>query len=466
MAQIYSGYAVPCDISWTGGGVSASSMSLTTSTKQSVYSGGSSYKISWKCRHYTYQLQYRVRRRLSPAFASSQGKPSDSEVWEEWGSWQGHDLSDVKSDTEKLSWGDLSVTAAAFHFPYDFTQYDKVEYQVRVRAFDEATFQCSEWGYGDLSIVYEPIATVLSAIPQANGDVLLTVGSNWPRGGNRFSLTDLRRDDPMAKPVDGSVRLSNLKPTFTATVPASMIGDAKKAYATMRFYTSDGNLGNGFDEQEFTVGANTPPSSIAKPTVRIEDVDTSTLLYVISEGGDYTSVFASAIYEDALGNKVVQALPTYSGGFVWGAYVDAAPYDVPVTYRVSYANADGWDTVDVVHTTPSNGRCTWSDEETAVSITLDIEASSSYTSNVEIVETTRGTSVARLGNGGSRSLSVSGKIIASETWKADLEKLRQPKKWHFRKPGGERYDVVIMSVSEADVSGKYVEVSISMQEVE
>lgn len=472
MATITNEYSVPSDIYWVDGDVSESAMSVSTSSRKEVRAGGSSFKMCWTCPHLTYQLQYRTRRRLSPPYATTLGHAAGEEVWEEWGEWQGHDLSDVKSDTEKLSWGNLNVTSASFDFGYDFSQFDRIEYQVRVRAFDEKSFKCSEWGYGELAVTYAPIADVVSAIRQPNGDVLLSVESNWLRGGNRFSLTNLRRDDRYARAVDGAVRLTNVEPAFEATVPAAMVGDAKRIYATLRFYTSDNSVSNGFARQWFDIGENTPPDTIAEPIVTVEDMEPYVFVNIMSEGTDYEAVYVTASYTDALGKQEIIEAEAVNGGFLWSAFIDAPPYDVPVTYTVAVVNGDGWTSKSVEHVTESNGRCTWSDEDYAVSLVFDLEVKSSFSLFTEVVDTTAGEAVARFGRGGSRTLSVEGTLlapsIAEGAWRPALEALRTPRTWVYRKPGGERYKVVITATSDSEAKGtidRVVSASISMREV-
>lgn len=473
MATITNGYSVPSDIYWVDGDVGADSASVSTSSEKKVVSGGSSFKISWACPHYTYQLQYRTRRRLSPPYAATFGYAAGEEAWEEWGEWQGHDLSDVKSDTERLSWGNLNVTSASFDFPYDFSQYDRIEYQVRVRAFDEKTLKCSNWGYGELSVLYEPVAEVASATRQPNGDVLLSVETNWLRGGNKFSLASLRRDEnKIGNEVDGSVKLHNLDPDFTATIPASMVGDAKRVYADMRFNTSDSAWFRCFTRQWFDIGENTPPDSIAEPIVTVEDMEPYVFVNVVSEGADYEAVYVTASYTDALGKQEIIEAEAVNGGFLWSAFIDAPPYDVPVTYTVAVVNGDGWTSKSVEHVTESKGRCTWSDEDYAVSLVFDLEVKSSFSLFTEVVDTADGKAVARFGRGGSRALTVEGTLlapsIADGAWKPALEALRMPRKWVYRKPGGERYKVVVTSVSDSEAKGtidRVVSASVSMREV-
>lgn len=463
MATLTKDYSTPSDICWVDGDVDSSATSASTASRKAVREGGSAFKISWVCPHYTYQLQYRVKRRLSPAYAGAGG-----EVWEGWGEWQGHDLSDVKSDTERLQWGNLNVTSASFYFPYDFSQYDRIEYQVRVRAFDEATYKCSDWGYGELTVLYEPVIRNASATRRPNGDVVLAIDTNWVRGGNRFMMKNIRRDRENGVVVPKTVAAIGLEPDFTVIVPHDVAGESTTIYANLQTFTSDGVM-SAYREKSFTVDELDDPESIEEPTVVVEDMEPHAFVKVVSETDRYDSVFVTASYTDVFGSQQIIEAEVIDGGFMWAGYIDSPPYDIPVTYRVAVVNEAGWTSKTVEHVTPSKGRCSWSSGDDVVSLVFDINTAATFSSNVETVDTADGGTAVRFGKGGSRTLSASGNLLRKHagegTWKPELEALRQKRVWAYRKPGGEKYSVIINSISESESNDKAVSVSVSMTEV-
>lgn len=475
MATLYAGYAVPSSIAWVDGDSDAASRSFVTSSRASVRSGGSSFKVHFVCRHYTYQYQYRVRRRYSPAYAFSLGLDgTGAEVWEDWGEWRGNDLSDEKSKTTRLDWGKVNLIDEVFDFGYDFSQYDKIEYQFRIRAFDEPTHQCSEWGYQTLSVIYEPIAEIKSAVRQANGDVLLSVESNWLRGGNRFTLKNTSKEkNPPPYISQKAINLTGVPSDFEVTVPYSMVRDASRVYAYLAFWTSDNSSSWGFAERWFDVGEHEAPDAVPEPSVSFEDDGIGTTVEVMSGDGAYSNVFVSASWEDPSGKTSLVELDMENDGGSWVACFDAAPFDVPVTYRVAVVNSDGWAYKTVEHTTPSGGQHVWSHEGEHVALMFNVDHSSTFSPEGVAVKTTRERPVARFGIGGSHELSVSGVILhpslADGTWRSDVAKLRRNHTWTYRKPGGEVCKVLVKSVSDS-VSYKNTEmivsVSVSMTEVD
>lgn len=479
MAELHDGYAIPSRICWVDGSTTAASKSVTSGDRKSVGKSGGSFKICWTCRHYTYQLQYRIRRRYSPAHAVLLDLPEGGEFWEDWGEWQGNGLSDdVKSATERLPWGDLNVTALPFEFPYDFSHYDRIEYQVRIRTFDEPSTTCSEWGYGELAVIYEPEVKIISNALQPNGDVELSVDTNWSRGGNRFSLTNLRRDDQLAKPVDGYVKLVNVEPDFKATIPASMVGDAKTVYATMRFYTSDGNDGGEFDKQWFEVNGHQDDEDIAEPVVTVDDAESCVIITVDDER--YENVMMSAEWTDSYNVRHMEELivesftgiDTPSG---WMGKLIAPPFGVSVTYRISVVSGSGWRSATVEHETANRRSISLFAirADRVVELRHKISWSSNMVPDIEAVKCAGKTNpVARFGKGGVRALSAQGSMVSpgmgvKSDWLEQIELLRSHRgEWIYRNPVGERIKVAITSVSdERDFHGA-MKVSISMTEVE
>lgn len=475
MATLNSTYYVPSEIRWVDGLKTVDSASISRESEAVVESGGISRKLCWTCSHSNFQYQYRIRRRYSPPYAAAMGLSSDGEVWEDWGAWLGTDISkDERSAAERMAHvSNTTITTDAFMFAYDFSQFDKLEYQVRARAFNPFTFECSEWGYETLSVSYRPTARFSSSGRQDGGDVLLSVDTNWQRGGNRFYMKNIRpsKNGATSEVIKGAaVSASGLEPDYSVTIPARYVKTADKVYADFYSYTSDG-VSAKFEADYFNVKEKTPTGTISAPSVNFSDRDKETIVKVSPNGSKYDSVFVTASYRDALGREVLIEADSVSSQLEsWTATFDAPPYDVTVTYRVSVSNSDGWIATEAEHVTRSKGRCTWSSESDFVSLELDIEAASSYSPNVETYQTTRGTDVARFGLGGSRSLTLHGKLLADDgAWRPALEALRKPSAWVYRKPGGERYKVVVTAISESEskeTTGRVISASVYMTEVE
>lgn len=477
MATIYEGYSAPARIAWTDASTGASSKSLTTSNVAEVKPGGRSVRLCWVSPYYTFQVQWRRRRRRSPSNAASTASdpaPAPVESWEDWGAWQGNVLSaDVKTATERLSWGDLSVTTATFSFAYDFSQYDKAEYQVRVRVFDEPSLTCSEWAYADLSACYAPSFSEVAATRLLGGAVSLSVATNWLRGGNRLRVTGLRRGSASAEPAGWSASLAGAEPEASVEVPASAAGDAATLYVDMEFTTSDG-LSARASRMAVEVSDDGPTPGAEPPSVAVSDAGCRARIAVAPPAGaSYVSVHVSATWPDALGTsstEEAEAAPCSDG--TWEAWVEAPPYDVEGVYRVWAVDEEGFTYAEAVHVAPSGGRVTWSDGEEEVSLFFDLALSSTFALAVETVQTAGGAVAARLGLGGSRRLSVEGKLlspsVADGAWRPALDALRRPRVWFLRKPGGERYRVAVTAVSESEERGAVdlvVSASVSMEEV-
>lgn len=476
MTAVYDGFAAPARILWTGASTTASSMSLSTWTLADVGPGGTSARVCWTSPYYTFQVQWRARRRLSPSSASAaseNGSPTAAEAWTDWGAWEGNDLSaEVKTPTERLSWGDLSVTSALFPFPYDFSQYDKIVYQVRVRVFDEPSNTCSEWGYADLPVEYIPAFASASATRRPDGGATLSVATNWGRGGSLLRVTALRRGSADAEPSGWTASLSGAEPSVEIVVPAGAVQDADALYLDMSFTTSDGRTAKA-SRMRVDVSEEGASPSAEPPSVAVSDEGPRARVSVEPpEGASYSAVHVSAAWPAAPGGGAYEdAEASEAGDGTWEAWVDAPPYDVEGTYRVWAVYDDGFAYAEAAHVTPSKGRCTWSDGAEAVSLMLDLSFSSSAKPSVEVVETVGGGSAARFGTGRTRTLAAGGKLVAplpEGGWREVLDALREPHAWTFRKPGGERCRVAVESVSDSEEAGavdRVVAVSVSMREV-
>lgn len=478
MAEIYSGYSAPARIFWTDASTGASSMSLTTYTVAKVRPGGRAVRICWTSPYYTFQVQWRTRLRRAPgnASASSEGQSSSAPVesWTGWGPWQGNALSaDVKTDTERLPWGDLSVTTAVFALAYDFSQYDRIEHQVRVRVFDEPSLTCSEWAYAELPVVYEPVFESATATRRPGGAVDLSVATNWGRGGNRLRVNGLRRDSAEASPTGWTAVVQGAEPEASVAVPASAAGNASTLYVDMAFTTSDGASAIA-SRMAVEVSDDEPAPGAEPPSVAVSDVGFRAKVAVSPpSGASYDAVHVSATWPDALGGTTSEEAEAVCGpDGTWEAWVEAPPYDVGGVYRVWAVYGDGFAYAEAAHVTPSKGRVTWSDGAEGVSLFFDLALSSAFTLPVETVQTAGGATAARLGLGGSRKLSVEGKLlspsVADGAWRPALDALRRPRVWLLRKPGGERYRVAVTAVGESEERGAVdlvVSASVSMQEV-
>lgn len=457
-------------------------ISTKSSVKQSVSQGGGSFRVCWQCNYDEYQYQYRVRRRYSPSYADSLGFYDAESTWEDWSEWKGNSLSGAKSSTERYaSTPSMSLVAAtdSISISYDFSKYDKHEYQVRVRAFNESSKTYSEWGYGELTIVYEPLAVVASAVRQANGDVVLSVETNWLRGGNRFLLMNLRRESQHANPEEWTTAISGVGQDFEVTIPAKAVGGAKIIYATMMFKTSDENDGNGFTAQSFSVSEQADDNTVKEPVIEFDETESHCRVYVT--GGAYSDVVITAEWIDFFGvahieNLNAEEYTSIDSGGGWTGKLEAPPFGIDITYRVSVTERFKLRSKSVIRTT-TNRKCLSLQpigKEWCVELDRDLSWSSDASPNVEVVMLVgMARPTARRGIGGARTFNASGSFTSPSTsggdgeWLSKVEWLRRFNgEWMYRNPNGERAKVLITSVSDSTDTSGITTVSVSMTEVE
>ena len=473
MAQVTNDYHIPSGICWdfdgdigTGGFFSKSAY---------VSESNSILYITWQSPHYTFQAQGRRRRRLSPA-KSLTVSPSGAIVWEPWGEWEGSDLSKDSSIRVTRPSGNSIYLGNQFVVPYDFSEYDLYEYQVRVRVLDEPSLTCSEWAYETLRVAFRPQWEYGSAMRNPDGSVTLEVLHNMPRAC-RFSLGTLeeRRENGIYEKF-GAFDQEHTIPTGggTIVVPASAMGSHDKAETPVAMLASYDNVMVGGAGKGFAVGQVVEDKTITEPVVSIEEAASHIRVNVGDAGSENAHV--SAEWTDAYGKRHVEELYVLDLREVgtldcWRGIFEAPPYGVDVTYRVSVVGKSGWRTATVRKATNGKGVVSLTDtsDDACVELAYDPSWSSDSSIEGELVRCAgRSKPVARHGSGETTKVKASGTLLSNGdgAWLAEVQLLKGNRSWIYRNPLGERMKVMVDSVSVTCKHGSSIGLSISMTEVE
>ena len=476
MAQVVSTLEVPGRLAWAD--VSDDGLRAATGGTVDVPSGGASRRVSWVSRHYTFQVQWRVRRRYAPAKAAAvYGEVG--EQWGEWGPWQGATVDATgEAKSECTRYPSLGIVAmdAPFEFAYSFGEWDAHEYQFRVRAFDEPTLNCSDWLTGTLRVLYRPSIS-LSATRNADGSVAVAFGTDWPRGGEA-SLVGQSALVPLPRMSRGSTASGRGESsTVEVVVPADCIAGLSASSAALNVGTARFRAFGGATatvaRPAIPLAAHADDAEVTPPSVSVSEGAVS-----VADAG-YDSVFCSASWEDDEGNAYSAEVPMSADGSAWEGAMECPPYDVPVSLRVAATVGAKWAEVSATATVPSRGRYTWTAEGSEASVTLHgSEAALSMEEEPDsatVKPVGRSRPVSRHGTGGARTLSFSGAVLRGrlsgenarfrQDGHADiLRVLREPGDLWFRTPGGGRYRVRVAGFS-ITRSPDYEEVSVEMEEV-
>lgn len=222
------------------------------------------YWLGWIANGYTFQANYRMRRRYKPSEAILID-PTGADVWEDWGAWQGVnvDISETASEVGTantalpvFSWLKISGADVKIQPSYDLTTYDAIEYELRVRQFNATTKEVSEWAVQTIRLDYLPNTTT-AAQRNADGSVTISVNTNWERGGNRFSIGAFANETDgnlVRLDVDG-VSVDNEAADFTIEAPTAAAPDSAYLYTMIpQLSTSDGISGNPWEVEGLRYG--------------------------------------------------------------------------------------------------------------------------------------------------------------------------------------------------------------------
>lgn len=458
-----------------------------------------SYYIGWQAANRTFQAQWRIKRRLSPAAAIVED-PTGEDVWtgwdgtlgsgsrssDEWGEWQGVDLTtETPSSTAAASNG--YYLNSAFPFPYDFSDYDRNVYQARVRVLNATTKECSEWTYAELDVVYAPQAT-LSAERNLDGTVTVAIDTNWTRDDN---LLHMRRAgtiaDNRANVIKPELSIIETVPhDTTVTIPASQAPDADYVWLLYLWMTTadGGGYSSGFapgfadpDLRGWTripITSNPPSADVPEPT----DVTICQDGSIEVEGGPYDDVYAHAEWTDEDGNAYSVTVPmSYDSALgAWTGQLDDPPYDRDITVRVSATDSGEYGSWEYPLRVESQGYVSldWGDSH------FQVRYNANRAMTVQLVNEAVSVSGSALpvsvhSNQRTNPITIIGTFVnpdedaeIGDAWMKELEILNEPHDWVLRTPNGMRRRVMVESyqpVWQPQTANTVMDVTINMQEV-
>lgn len=462
MAQVSTALAIPGGIVWN------EPWGTTTShvSRGDVESTHKTH-IQFRSKYKTFQVQWRLRRRLTPASVEAlpdtdtRKNSTGADVWEEWPDmWSGDDIDNEAAHlVADLTYSDGNVICKAdFSTPYDHSDYDLWEVQIRVRAWDSYTLNVSEWGYRTLRVAFLPTISTLSAAPVAGGGATLTVDTDWQRSDLTARL----------KLYSGqTVQVEDVGPDFTLDIPAADVSDGKARIKSLAIGTVDVARVTTIREREVTL-SDEPATTLPDPSITWDGM-TATLT---STGDDYASVNAAAVWEDARGIPHSETIEASHNGTTWTLELDSPPYDIPITWRISVVGSNGtYKTVTETRTLESHGCYTWTYQgEVMLSLRLGVEAQHSVSPEGDSIKLAGAElPISRHGVGATRTIETKGYLLIrdNQDYLPELEQLREPHDWVYRAPGGERCKVIVTSYQYSRSTGRsgQLEVTIDMSEV-
>lgn len=458
------------------------------------------YYIGWTSPNRTFQIQYRIRRRLTPARAIVQD-PTGEDVWtgwsgtigggspvsDEWGAWQGVNLDTETASNTAAAQSGWYYYNSSFPFPYDFSDYDRTTYQVRVRVLNASTKEVSAWAYAELDVVYAPIAQ-LSAERNLDGTVTIAIDTNWLRDEN---LLHMRRAGTIASGKATVVKpelsvIETVDHDCTVTIPAAQAPDEDYVWLLYLWMTTadGGGYSNGFapDYTDPTLRAWTRIPITENPQSQsVPDPDNVTILQdgtVEVEGGPYDTVYTSAEWTDEDGNAYSVVIPmTYDEDLdMWTGQLENPPYDRDVTVRVSGVVSDEWKSWEYTLRVESLGYVSldWGDSHfqihyntnraMTVQLINDAVSVSGSALPVSVYSTSRTNPITIIGT----FINPDENAEMGDAWMKELEILNEPHDWVLRAPNGMRRRVMVESyqpVWQPQTANTIMDVTINMQEV-
>jgi hypothetical protein len=495
-------YTLPSNVCWHNGGTTGG---WSTSTANIRLNEGTQrdWHIMWYSQYYTFQVQYRERRRLSPAKATAV-YGSSGEQWTDWSEWTwcdaptGETAGDtVRTDTVRTNMG-FSYTVQEFDFPLDFGDYDAIEYEARVRVINEDPVGYSEWQTATLRVSYEPPISVTAE--QTDTGLTVTLTTAWQRGGTvkLYAGQDLGEhviETRLTKTVTGESTGELIEVTdestgelievysgnVTVDIPASAVSYLRDTSKTLKIsgnsvFAPHGGSSFCFSQQDISsipFAAHANPSTV--PELHIS-MTSDERVSVVDSG--YTSVYMYASWEDDEGNAYSSELDvTHESGQPWYGSLECAPYDSDVYVRCVGVTSKGWTQDTTVLTIPSHSRFTITNDTGSASIVL-LDTDSPLSLDEDLAtETAKPFGANRAhsaySEGGERAISLSGVVLrggvenkrSQTTHKNLLAVLRHKGDSWLRTPGGGRFRVAIKSFS-LSVHGRFETVSVDMEEVE
>lgn len=482
MATLVDWLYQPQDIQWY-------QPSLATSTKRRKYAfvvanDTRDLFLSFTSSHWTFQVQWRTRKRLSPSKASANGYDKGAVVWTDWTDWQGSDITQDymyfnKEDT--LNGGSNTIvlnTKANFGGTFgDYTEYDKWQVNVRIRAIDMGQGAISPWGEATLDVLFDPEPTwelIKQGLPT-----------------EAYLKSDWQRDQQVAI-LHATVKLSaaNIKRKIivhTYTLPIGtnhfamdinrwgVIPLGAEVTATYEHYI-DGHS-TGIKHLKASPTAKVKPYDYDPPTV---DVTTDEAMKLTVRASGYWEEYQGSIsFETISGETITEELDFGTGKI--------AEYLYPIigremTITVAGIKDGGFKTTTTTLTLDAkeHAGCWWNYEDECVRAYFKQSGDSTsddFTPVSESIKTIgRERPVVRYGIGGERSLKTSavflrGKLESHNPTNAESnaldERLHAQHNWIWRTSTGRWHRVSVTGISIDDNSGyPYITADVSMVEVD
>lgn len=504
MAQVTTSYATPTNLCWAWD-TDSTSHSISP-IGQRKYKTGGIYKVtlldtnarpceicvSWVSSYETYQVQYRSRKRYSPAHAQAV-YGTTSEQWTDWSEWDGASITGTETispatefSSDRFAMNDTTPFATA----YDFATYDAIEWQVRVRVYNQPTAECSEWLTETLHIAFQP--TVNGYAEWYSADTIkVTYETNWSRGGtieirgSQYWQNGRGWENYTPQIFRSQTATNTSGATITCLIKQSDIAylekTSKQLFADWWYFrpalnkcqeitVSNGKTGLTLTPHPNSSAVTAPVITLDEDTVSIQDVS-------------YTSLFAYVEWVDDEGRTYAEELTIALSNGVWSGLLLSPPYDTELYIRAVAVGKDTttWAQSCEEFTILSNGRLSWTtddgdgvkvrlfDNKPTISLSEELEGETSKPAG-------RNRPLARYGTGGTRTISCTAAIMRGDMnsinakhnqsgHQAILNALRKKEDMWFRAPNSGRYRVRVKSFSLTQ-NNHYEILSVDMEEVE
>lgn len=466
---------------WQNGAGTGTTVSVKDNDTRSLY-------FAFDTGHTAYQLQYRTRRRWTPAECDAAGEGS-YDVWDDWSDWQGSDLT---QDTALFRRADVStedytviVDISGYNFAGKFGKMvdgDKYQVDLRVRTFNTTRAWHSKWANAILNVIFEPEPTLQVSV-NANGTLACTFTDNWQR---EAWINDMRVLDYYSADYSSSVMsyiygrywLDNKTDTFSTLRARDFKARVGRTYAVRYCYqTADGLNSLQYREVKFTRTGGTP-SGITEPIVSVSTTSTNSIQVDIT--GSYNAIYGTVSFTTAQGVEVIDALDFGSSQSTTYLY---PPLGREMTFTVSGTKSGQYVTTTTTYTISAKDKAHngawWNYEGECVRAYLKESGDAvddDYTLEADTIKTIgRQRPISRYGTGGTRSLKAScvflrGELESqnpeyAESWA--LERLHAKHSWVFRTSTGRWHRVMVTSISITDNSSEqYISADVTMEEVE
>lgn len=443
--------------------------SITANSGDSLaYSNWSSYTIvktvaethqayiSFKCKHYTFQVIWMYRRRKSPTLLESEGKDRAREEWTDWSEIQGSATETASTErraientayhttTEPISFGvDLD------HYTDAYKDYDAWEFAMGVRTVDEEPRQVSAWStdlyeckqkgtdpQNTIKVVYKPYVE-WGPFVRKNGSLYLNFKAYWERDNNiiKFSRT------VNYKQMTDTWKNISHGDTQTTALASKMYTDLTDAATEMptfktdffSFETTDDILFHNYATNGASIAITNEAEEskeVQTPTVQVDYYEDFALLRImVLDANNLTNISTTLSFTNSAGNTVTSG---YLDGSSWETYNEQKEslkvitwyeepiFDVPMTLTVALSNGSKFSVGQFLVNVHSYGMV-WSTGNNGefselVQAPYNIGLDEDLDFDTDSIKTALGTRpVMRYGTGGERTIKASCATVRQST---------------------------------------------------